>query len=484
MHSVEPNGDSRGWQAWRARWADDDPLFVLGVAIWLIALALKWPAALSFGDEVGYLGQAKLFLEGRIHPTPDSPGVWNATDTGAVAQYPLLVSVLLAPLFALTPAAIFSIGALSAVALAWTASRILKSWGVHPCWGLIFLAHPTVIILARTVMSDLLLSAFALGAWWTLRGRRAVPTAILLAGTMATRPTGVVLAAAIVAGEALEALRRPPHTISSTFPVLRIGIPGFLLGLVLGWPRMRSTGTIWFGYSFHKGLHPFRLSYFWTSAPAHARSLLLNPPLLVIGLVPLWRRRLLAPLAVVLSLGALMSFYLFVDWAPSWLETLVLAERLILPIVAFLLIGYAAVLSKLATRFGLARIAIGLLIVGPGLIAFKISARHRLWQEPMRQAREAAIRMAKDVGSDQLGLTYGSSKAGLLFPGRTSWMVKDGPRPPLLLCATHGNSYRAPESGNPDEDRCDAAGYHDVKSLDGYRLMLRDGVRLPSTPPR
>ena len=255
-----------------------------------------------------------------------------------------------------------------------------------------------------------------------------------------------------------------------------------MLGLSLGLILVVSTnelasGTVMFGYNFNKSLRPFRLSYFLTSAPIYTRSLLLNPPLLLIGLVPFWRRRLLGPLFVIGGLGTLMSFYYFVDWAPRLAESLVLSERLILPVVAFLMIGYAAALAGVAARLRLTRLANVVLVIAPALVAFRIGARHALWQSPMREARAAATRLTRQLGSDELGLTNEASKAGLLFPGRTRWIVDGGPRPPVLLCVRHGNHFRTQHAPSQDEDRCDRQGYHGVTALeDGYLLMLRNDL--------
>ena len=211
-------------------------------------------------------------------------------------------------------------GVLPALALAWTSSRILKSWGHSPCWALIFLVHPTIVILARTAMSDLLLSALALGAWWSLRNRRALPAIVLLAATMAARPTGVPIAAAIIAGELagdlLEKRRGSRLTIGAALKEAKVGILGFALGMVAGpdVERADHRNHLRFGYNYRPGVPSFSLAYLLTSAPAHLRSLLVNPPLLLLGLIPFWRRRLWAPAArhrddgrvdVILCLGRL-----------------------------------------------------------------------------------------------------------------------------------------------------------------------------------
>src|SRR5947208_1999997 len=94
---------SRAARSWYER---DELLFALGAAAWLVVMILRWPCGLSYSDEIGYLGQAKLFLEGHIRWIPGAPGIWNPTPHGPVAQYPLLIPLLLAPLFAIAPTAL------------------------------------------------------------------------------------------------------------------------------------------------------------------------------------------------------------------------------------------------------------------------------------------------------------------------------------------------------------------------------------------
>ncbi len=473
-------------EAARPWYERDDLLFALGAAAWLVVMILKWPCGLSYSDEIGYVGQAKLFLQGHIRWIPGAPGIWNPTPHGVVAQYPLLVPLLLAPLFAIAPTAIFVIGVIPALALAWIGSRILKSWGASPCWALIFLAHPTIVILAQTAMSDLLLSAFALGSWWALHNRRSGLAIASLALTMASRPTGIPIAAAIIAGDLIEKRLHRPFVLGAIVKEAQAGIIGFALGMILVLAsNVLTTGTLRFGYNYRPGIPSFRAAYLLKSGPAHLQALLVNPPLLLLGLVPLWRRRLWAPLLAVATMGTLMCFYVWVDWGPTWLETVVLSERLILPIVAIMLVGYAAGLSRIAARLRVTSVARVALVIVPALVAFKIGSRHRLWQEPMQEARSQAARLVHQMGSNELGLNYQSSKAGLLFPGKTIWVGKDSPRPAVLLCSTRGNSYRDLTSGNPGDGHCDRFGYTEYRQArlpDGFMLMLRDDVQLPNVP--
>ena len=73
--------------------------------------------------------------------------------------------------------------------------------GAEPVWALLVLAHPTVVIIARTVMVDLLLAALAVGAWYALACRRLVTAAALFALIVVAKPTGILIALALAAGD-------------------------------------------------------------------------------------------------------------------------------------------------------------------------------------------------------------------------------------------------------------------------------------------
>ncbi len=326
-------------------------------------------------------------------------------------------------------------GVLPALALAWTGSRILKSWGHSPCWALIFLAHPTVVILARTAMSDLLLSALALGAWWSLRNRRVVPGDLAAGRDHGRAPTGIPIAAAIIArlGDLLEKSCRSPQAFMAALKDAKVGIRRLHAwpdsGPDLERPRDRNRLV---RLQLSARIPSFRLEYLRTSAPAHLRALLVNPPLLLLGLVPSVAAQALGTAArhrvdghadVLLCLGR--------AGAATWLETVVLSERLILPIVAFLLVGYAAGLSSIAARLHVTGVAKVILVIAPAVVAFKIGSRHLLWQEPMRSAREAATTLARQVGSERAWTDLRSPrKRGCCSPARRVGSLRTVHGPP------------------------------------------------------
>jgi hypothetical protein len=440
--------------------------------LWLLAIVTHWPSALSFGDEVGYIGQIKLFLAGRVHPTLDSPGVWAHSSRGIVPQFPLALPLLLTPLFAAWPRLVFASGVAAALALTWMASRTLKTWGRQPLWALGLLVHPTVAILARTVMADLLLASFAVGGWYALgRGRRA-PAIVLLALTVATKPTGFLLVFALLVGEMAKLRLLAPAEREARPPRIGWCAAGLLAGLAVAMTcNMIAAGRLWYGYEHgFLGTPPFWPTYFPRNAPLMIGALLLLPPLLLAGAQPYWRRRELGPLLVIAGLPFMMSFYFFIDRGRSFGESLVLAPRLIMPSVAFLLIGYADVVGGLVQRApSLRRVAIGAMVVVPGVVSLLVSIRHQRWQQPKAAALASAIDETRRLGATNLGLTIGAVKAGMLFPGPTTMLWDDEtPRTAVVLCGTEAFSYRNPDETLP----CKVPGYADRVVAPGFHLFV------------
>jgi hypothetical protein len=451
-------------------------LLAAGALLWLIAVVATWPVALSFGDEAGYVGQARLLLHGQVRPQPESPGVWVTTGTGRASKLPLFFPLLVAPLFAIAPRLVFATGAVAALALTFVASRVLRSWGRGPGWALLLLAHPTVVILARTVMADLLLAAFAVAAWWALRRGRSRTAAALLLLVVATKPTGVPIALALVVGEAIRARRELGARDRRAVARLAWAAGGVLGGVALvAALNLVSAGKL--GFAYDEGLSYLGTPSFWprylpSSAPVHLASLLLLPPLLLIfGVRPFWRRREPGPLLVIGGLTGMMCFYFFVDRGRSWIDTLVLSPRLIVPVFAFLLIGYAEELAALAARAprGAPRALAAVAAVAPALICLAISSRHRAWQERDGAALALASRTVADLGAEELGLTWNTLKAGMLHPGPVSLVVPGLHEPAVVLCNTRSDSYRHAEGSYS----CTLPGYDDRAERGGFHILVR-----------
>jgi hypothetical protein len=454
---------------------DRGRLLALGVFAWIAIMGALWPLAASFADEIGYLGEARLVLDGRLRPQPTDIGVWRGEPADRRAQYPLFPSLLFAPLQAVSPRAVFALGVISAVVACLIAARVLRSWDNSPAWAVIILAHPTVIIIARTATADLPLCAFMLAVWWSLRRdhfRAAVP---LFAALFAIKSTGFLIGTAIAAGELLRRLPDIRRGEASGRRAVASVVAGLTLGAaVVAGANWLTTGGFWFGYD-HRflGVPPFWFSFFASTAPAQLRTVLLLPPLLIAGAVPFWRRREFGPLFVIFGFGGLMCFYFFVDTSTNWIESWVLAPRLLLPVVVFLLIGYAHLLASLARLAGADRWMLPLLAVGTVALALAVSLRHQEWQRPMGAAIEAAKRISAQTGVRELASLPQAAKAAIMFPGPVRYADPRATHERLVLCSVHGASYRLRHREGAYS--CALPGYRVEYRAAGYEVLVPTG---------
>lgn len=440
---------------------------------WLAAMALYWPGGLSFQDDVGYVGEAKILQQGRLRPLSNDPGVWVSSSHGSIDQYMLLPSLLLLPFVSVAPRSIFLVGISAAVLLCLIAGRILKSWDRSPTWALLLLAHPTIALVARTAMADLPLAAFALAAWWSLRQKHRPAAILMFVLLLATKPTGLLLGLALAGGEILRLLSRECRRDPESWRRARTAIVGIAVGILgVCATNELTTGSPRFAYDHHfLGTPPFWPIYLTTSGSAHLRTLLLFPPLLIVGVLPWWRRFELGPVCLIVGFGTMMCFYFFVDFGITRLESMVLAPRLILPVVVFLLIGYADVLAGIAKRFGSVDKPMGfLLIVGTAAIALAIGFRHSRWQTSMKGALLMAMQASKNVGNQELGVTPEAAKAGMLFPGPTRLVDRAAPDTAVVLCSTRSASYREPTDGPYS---CALPGYTSLNRVGDYEVLIR-----------
>ena len=477
----------------------DRRLFVGTVVLWVAIVGAYWPHALSFADEVGYVGHAKLLLRGQLQPTWFDPGIWVGTaDGGVVSKYPLLPSLLLAPLFWLAPRAVFALSMLAAIATAWGAYRLLASWGRPPCWALLLLAHPTVAILSRTAMMDVLLSALTIAAWLALRRGRSPWVVLACAALACSKPTGLLIAGCLLAGELARAFAPtgryasvPPGAVAGpsggdaprALRAVGFGACGWLLGAALTMLLTYvATGSWRMGYQLAQPSEQafFAAAYVPEHAALYARALLLCPPLLVLGAWPLWRRGEYGGLLVACGLIAAMSAYFFADRGASELETLVLSQRLILPAVCVLLIGYADGLAACVERWPrLRRAALPLLAAAPLAVMLAIAARHQRWQAPMARALAAAAPLADRHGRE-LALTGEAFKAGLLYPGRTLVFAPNVVRSDVVLCSAQTWSRRSARGALS----CAYPAYRREVRVESFEVLRADPPERDARPPQ
>jgi hypothetical protein len=413
---------------------------------------------------VGYVGQARLFLDGRVIPDDSWVGLWTWTEQGMVAKYPLFFPIVLAPLMALAPGLTFVVGLAAAVGLAFGVARVLDDWIDEPAWGLLVFAYPTVVLLSRTVMTDLVLCWAALAAWWSMRRDVPLRTFFLIALTVLAKPTGLPLALALVLGEAWQRRRAGTGFQPVWAACLGIAAGAFAAAAL----NIVTTGTPWYAYqSTHDGKDLFSLAHVMTSGFAHARTLLVFPPLLVAGVLVLWRRQAIGPLLATAACVTLMSCFFFVDTGPGTLDSLVVSPRLILPAVVFLLLGYSELLSILAARLRVSRVVPWLLVVMAAGAAVGVGVAQSRLHAPMRDARRAAERVFDQHGG-RLGLTFDAFEAGALSDRPLEFWPGGEGGPCVVLCNTGSYSYRSPEAAF-----CSFVGYELRAEVGTYRVLVR-----------
>jgi hypothetical protein len=445
--------------------------FRIALAALVVLALVRWPASLSFSDEVGYLGQARLLLSGRISPTAADPCIVERLDGGGrVSRYPLFVPLLVAPLMAINPRTVFVLGLASLAAILWIAARIFDRWRIPTSLALLFAVHPTFILLGYTAMSDLFLSAAALGAF-ALAERRRRSTTLLFALLVLAKPVGALIAAGLIAGGALERWK----VERALAPVLRWGLwPA--LGSVLG--GVAAAGLNWLewqhlGYSYdalhqHLGVPIFSTGYLAHTIPIYLLSLLvLLPGLLLLGPLGLWRRRCYGPLIVSIGLLAMMASYFFFDHGRSRLETIVLAQRLILPASTFLVLGYADVIAPLFRRTAVAQALTVVLVLVSAIEVYGIGTRLRGWQHDAHDALVAARAEVARTEDDTLGTTESAMKIALMHRGRVVLARREEVHPRVVICNVASGSYRAEAPTS-----CALPGYDAVGAYGTFRVLV------------
>ncbi len=453
-------------------------VLAIGIAAWLAAMAVLWPLGASFGDDVGYLGEARLVLEGRFRPVEREPGIWQPGAVGPVAKYPLFPSLLFAPLMAVSPRAVFAVGIAAAVAVCLIAARVLRSWGASPAWALIILAHPTVVIISRTATADLPLCAFMLGAWWALRRDHFRAAVVLFGALFAIKPTGFIIAGALAMGELwrrLPGIRGGDATARRAVVSTAMGM--MLGGLLVVGANWLTTGGPWFGYNHEfLGVPPFWFSHFPRTAPAQLRTVLLFPPLLIAGALPFWRRREYAPLAVIAGFGGLMCFYFFVDTTPNWIETWVLGPRLLLPVVVLLLVGYAHLLAGFARRFRNGElVSVTVIAAAAVAIARMVNHRHQGWQRPAGAAVVAAKHITDRYGVRELAALPQAVRAAMMYPGTVRVANPGELNDSIVLCSDHSASHRMRDREGPYS--CAFPGYRSEYREGGFEVLVASHLR-------
>ncbi|UCF41479.1 MAG: hypothetical protein JSW43_03870, partial [Gemmatimonadota bacterium] len=159
------------------------PRLTLGLVAVVIAgsWVLRYPPAIAIQDEAAYLAQARIFARGELVGTsPEDATISMLTARGGVvAKYPPAQAALLAPT-QWGPWRLAFIVPLLALALTTVlVAGAFERDGRSPLWALLVLLHPTLLLYARTLMSEPLAALVLTAAFVWSDPRRPRP---LLAG--------------------------------------------------------------------------------------------------------------------------------------------------------------------------------------------------------------------------------------------------------------------------------------------------------------
>lgn len=306
----------------------------------IVSYLLFYPPTHGVKDEVGFINEGYVLAHGAT--SAEGAGFDSLPDFIEVGGVHLGWrnpgrSLLIVP-FLLVGGyrAIFVSGLVLHLALIFVGGGIMEEQCVNPLWIFLIAAHPTLVLYSRTVMGDTGAALFLLLAFQRLTQRN---------------PSGVQVG--LFVGLAVLMRYHSAIVIPTAAPLLaKEQRRQFLFSSV----AVGMLAVLWdeclFG-SLLPPAHPgfFSLSFVWAHSLQYAASLMLLWPLSLVALAfrsPVRR----AVLAFVLPFLCLFIPYYWMDSGNNWVESLVLQQRLIQPIIPILVVQYAIVLNNMVKRLG------------------------------------------------------------------------------------------------------------------------------------
>jgi hypothetical protein len=323
-------------------------LLVAGAIVYVATFLALYPRTTAIVDENAYLTEAFLLRDCRLSYAGSAiPAPHMTVESGGrvVSKYPPGTSLFLLPFTLFGWRAVFVSGLLLALAGTALVALILKrlSPAADPSWALLYLFYPAVVLLSRTVMSDLLAGTLVLASFYFLLRRRGwlLAAGLLLGVACLVRYSNAVFVPVfLVLALRPAGMRRrslllflsgfaPPAAAIAAYNAYAYGSP-------LSFP-MYLTGQ------FSPAFFPHGARYYGTAL------LILYPLMLAAPLVAGRGKRLLLGLPAY-AVFVLYCFFSYTYDVPNLPARLTIGVRYLLPGVPFFIVAYVLAAERLLNR--------------------------------------------------------------------------------------------------------------------------------------
>jgi len=268
-----------------------------------VILFIFYPPYYAISDEQAYLSTAYALGKGTLFL--DNAGLKNTiaairTEKHLINKYPVGNSLLLAPFTIINWKLGFLRNYIFFLAGFLLFLKILDHYSIDRKMGLLYLLHPSIILYSRTLMSDIPSMFFALLGVYLILKKKYYLAGIFLGFNLLIRYTNLLIPLGICAGILLEKRFKD---------VLKI-LPGVFLGLSL------------------------LLLYNWIAWGSFIL------PFIRTTLIQGIKRKFTGFLFTTLMFLITYSFYYYIDRGSNLIETLVMGQRFMLPVIPLMLLLY------------------------------------------------------------------------------------------------------------------------------------------------
>ena len=353
-------------------------LLVAGAVLYVLTFLALYPRTTAIVDEDAYLTEAFLFRTGRLSYEGSlipAPHMTVESDGRLSSKYPPGTSLFLLPFTLFGWRVVFVSGLLLALAGTVLFGLILKRLApeADPAWALLYLFYPAVVLLSRTVMSDLLAATLVLAAFYCLLRRRGwlLVSGLLLGLACLVRYSNAIFVPVFL----LLALRPAGSRLRPALLFLAGLAP--LAGLTAAYNTYAYGSPFSFPMYLTGQLSPaFLLRDAWYYGTA---LVILYPLMLAAPFVAGRGRRLLLGLPAYAVLG-LYCFFSYTYDVPNLPARLTVGLRYLLPGLPFFILAFVLAADRLLGRLRagwLKYAAVG----GMALLSVAIQLRHDRYLE-------------------------------------------------------------------------------------------------------